>query len=205
MSSSESPRDRLNRLRKRGSLSLDEYLREIELLDAEDNAAQARDETADRRSAASSANGRTGDSDEHLVDEDGMPYKPSPNRARHAAGGSGDEEDDDAFHGFDDDEPLDFEDMDGREDGSGDEGGGEQHQQQTGFCPGDVLVHESKGTVTVIRMGEALDYYNKDRVYTSEAPDLRKGAHSMRPLYALANLLLLFSRISQSHKKDGVL
>ena len=89
MSSSESPRDRLSRLRKRGLLSLDEYLREIELLDAEDNAAQARDETADRRSAASSANGRTGDSDEHLVDEDGMPYKPSPNRARHAAGGSG--------------------------------------------------------------------------------------------------------------------
>ena len=55
MSSSESARDRLRRLRKRGSLSLDEYLREIELLDAEDNAAQARDET--------------GDSDEHLVDE----------------------------------------------------------------------------------------------------------------------------------------
>ena len=107
MSSSESPRDRLSRLRKRGLLSLDEYLREIELLDAEDNAAQARDETADRRSAASSANGRTGDSDEHLVDEDGMPYKPSPNRARHAAAGSGDEEDDGSFNGFDDDEPLD--------------------------------------------------------------------------------------------------
>ena len=31
MSSSESPRDRLSRLRKRGLLSLDEYLREIEL------------------------------------------------------------------------------------------------------------------------------------------------------------------------------
>ena len=31
MSSSESPRDRLSRLRKRGFLSLDEYLREIEL------------------------------------------------------------------------------------------------------------------------------------------------------------------------------
>ena len=55
MSSSESPRDRLSRLRKRGLLSLDEYLREIELLDAEDNAAQARDETAGQHSAASSA------------------------------------------------------------------------------------------------------------------------------------------------------
>ena len=61
MSSSESPRDRLRRLRERGSLSLDEYLREIELLDAEDNAAPACDEAADRRSAASSANGSTGD------------------------------------------------------------------------------------------------------------------------------------------------
>ena len=136
MSNACTPLDNLLGLQRAGFISAVDFMRMAAELTKTNATRLAEAEDADDERASQGS--------EQLVDEDGMLFGQGGGSVSSEPAGS-----------FDNEYDEDMRD-------------GENQEEEPileSFSPGDVLVHTSKGTVTVVRVGEELDYYNKDRVY----------------------------------------